>query len=241
MNYTAVAKILVVIGVIILAAGFVPLTRKVIVTEEKTIQQIEYKEETKTEQETYIEENIIDTETKQEVLLEESISVIGGANLGNTFELTEGDIIALHASSEDKMLLTFSGQGILYIANEVGTNFEREFTIEKTGEHNLLYSSASVAVDIVIDFYVVRVYENPIVEEVEKTRTVEYTEKVPYTVDVPIIERTAKKETYTLGYLRYIGIACIAAGIVAYAMVSQSKSVKNGNRKEKKEKKNKNR
>ncbi|MGD2247187.1 MAG: hypothetical protein PVF58_02190 [Candidatus Methanofastidiosia archaeon] len=235
MNRTIIAKTLVVIGILILAAGFVPLTRKVIVTEEKTIQQIEYKEETKTKQETYIEENIIDTETKQEILLEESISVRGGANLGNIFDLNQGDTIVLHATSEDKMLLTFSGRGILYIANEVGTDFEREFTIEKTGEHNLLYSSASVLTDIVIDFYIVRVYEEPIVEEVEKTRTVEYTEKVPYTVDVPIIEKTAKKETYTLDYLRYLGIVCIAVGVVVYGMVSRSRSAKKEkNKKEKK-------
>lgn len=230
MKHTTVAKALVVVGIIILAAGFVPLTRKVIVTEEKIIQQVKYREETKTREETYIEEKVISTETTQDVLLEDSISVRGGANLGNTFDLDQGDTIILQASSDDRMLLTFSGQGILYIANEVGTDFDKEFTIEKTGEHNLLYSSASVVVDIVVDFYVVRVYEDPIVEEIEKTRTVEYTEEVPYTVDVPIIEKTAKKETYTLNYLRYIGIACIAAGIAVWFV--QSKSGKG--RKEKK-------
>lgn len=125
---------------------------------------------------------------------------------------------------------------------EMGTDIEKEFTIRKDGEHTMLYSSASVTTDIVINFDVTRIYEAPITEEVEKTRTVEYTEKVPYTEEVPYTEKTAKEEKYTLDLLRYLGAGIAIVGLVLY--IWSKKSEKNqtlnpAERKKKKRNKNK--
>lgn len=216
MKRTKLGTVLIVLGFLLLAAGFVPLTRRVIITEEKIMETVEYKEETKTREETYYEETVVGTESKEEVLLEETITVMPGGTPGTTFELTEGDIIKLEAHADSEIMLTFSGQGEVYLGSEIGTDIEKEFTIKKGGEHTLLYSSRSVTEAAVVDFYLVRVYEEDIVEEVEKTMTVEYTEQVPYTVEVPITEKTAQKEQYTLDYLKYAGIVVVVVGVAVY-------------------------
>ncbi len=216
MKRTKLGTILIAMGLLLLAAGFVPLTKRVIVTEEKVIETVEYKEETKTREEPYYEETVVGTESKEEVLLEDTITVMPGGTPGTIFELTERDIIKLEAHADNEIMLTFSGQGEVYIGSEIGTDIEKEFTIKKGGEHTLLYSSRSLTDAAVVDFYLVRFYEEDIVEKVEKTRTVEYTEQVPYTVEVPIIEKTAKKEQYTLDYLKYAGIGVVVVGVVVY-------------------------
>jgi hypothetical protein len=217
MKRTTLAALIIVLGLLIAAAGVIPLSRRVIVTEEKVMQVTEYREETKTKEETYYEETVIGTEPKEEVLLHESVPVNRGSTLGSTFTLTAGDIVTIKAHSEGgTMMLSFTGQGEIYMGLEVGEDIDKEFTIKKDGEHSLLYSSADVTNDIVIDFDVTRKYEEPITKEEEKTRTVEYTENVPYTVDVPYTEQTAKKETYTLDYLRYTGIVVFVLGVALY-------------------------
>jgi hypothetical protein len=226
MKRTQVGMVVLIVGVIILAAGFFPLTRKVIVTEEKTMETIEYKEETRTREESYYEEEVVGTETKKEVLLEEEVPVVRASTLGKTFELKEGDVIQFEAHADDVMMISFTGLGDMYMSLELGKDIEKEFTIRKTGEHTLLYSSASVTVDIVIDFYIARIYEEEIVEQVEKTRTAEYTERVPYTVETPYTEQTAKKEQYTLDYLRYAGIVIILLGGAIYILSRKPQSSK---------------
>jgi hypothetical protein len=224
MKRTTLAALIIVLGLLIAAAGVIPLSRRVIVTEEKVMQVTEYREETKTKEETYYEETVIGTEPKEEVLLHESVPVNRGSTLGSTFTLTAGDIVTIKAHSEGgTMMLSFTGQGEIYMGLEVGEDIDKEFTIKKDGEHSLLYSSADVTNDIVIDFDVTREYEEPITEEEEKTRTVEYTEKVPYTVDVPYTEQTARKETYTLDYLKYTGIVVVILGIALYIAARKSK------------------
>jgi hypothetical protein len=213
MKRTHLYTVVMILGVVVLAAGFIPLTRTVTATEEKITQVTEYREETKTREEPYTEEVIIGTEPREEVLLRESLPVVRGSTMGESFELTVGDVIIFKAHSDSNMMVSFSGQGEIYMTLEVGTDIEKELTIKKDGEHTLLYSSASVTTDIVIDFDIVRVYSASIVEKVEKTRTVEYTEKIPYTVDVPVTEKVAQEETYTLDYLRYLGIIVIIMGV----------------------------
>lgn len=224
MKRTTLAAIVLVLGLLIVTAGVIPLSRRVIVTEEKVMQVTEYREETRTKEETYYEETVIGTEPKEEVLLHESIPVNRGSTLGSTFTLTAGDTITIKAHSEGgTMMLSFTGQGEVYMGLEVGEDIDKEFTIGKDGEHSLLYSSADVTKDIVIDFDVTRKYEEPITKEEEKTRTVEYTENVPYIVDVPYTEQTARKETYTLDYLKYTGIVVAVLGIVLYVTFRKSK------------------
>jgi hypothetical protein len=46
---------------------------------------------------------------------------------------------------------------------------------------------------------------------------------VPYTVDVPYTEQTARKETYTLDYLKYTGIVVVILGIALYIAAGKSK------------------
>lgn len=230
---------LIMVGVIILAAGFIPLTRETIVTEEKIKEEIEYREETKTREEVYTEEEIVGTELKEEVLLRESVPVVRSSTMGKTFELTAGDIVRIKAHSDDTMMLSFTGQGDIYMSLEMGTDIEKEFTIEKDGEHTLLYSPASVTKDIVIDFDIVRVYSAPVVEEVEKTRTVEYTEDVPYTKEVPYTEQVTKEEKYTVGYLKYAGIGVIIAGVALFIWESQKRSKLTSKRQKKKKQKQK--
>ena len=239
MKRTTIGIALIVLGVLIVAAGFIPLMRREIVTEEKTKKVTEYREETKTREETYTEEQIIGFETKDEILFKESVPVTRGSTLGKTFELTEGDIIKIKACADSDMMLSFTGQGEIYMSLEIGTDIEKEFTIKKSGEHNLLYSSALVIQDVVIDFDIVRVYNEPITEEVEKTRTVEYTEKIPYTVDVPYTEKTAKEVEYTLDYPKYLGAGVVVAGLAVYVwgfrkQKPKEKSKKARNRKKKK-------
>lgn len=212
-------------GLILVAAGFIPLERKVIVTEEKMITITEYKEETKTREEPYTEEKIVGTENKEEVLLKESILVVRASTLGKSFDLRAGDILKITAHADDLMMLSFTGQGEMYMSLEVGKDIEKEFTIKKDGEHTLLYSSASVTKDITIDFEITRLYEVPIVEKVEKTRTVQYTEKIPYTTDVPMTEKTARKTIYTLDYLRYLGIGLLMVGAALYVMSKRGKKM----------------
>lgn len=230
MKRTKAGTILIVLGFLLIAAGVVPLTRRVIVTEEKVIETVEYREETKTRQETYYEETVVGTESKEDVLLEDTVTALPGGTPGSLFDLEEGDIITLEAHADNEIMLTFSGQGEIYISSEIGTDIEREFVIKKGGQHTLLYSSRSVTESAVIDFYLVRMYEEDIVEEVEKTRTVEYTEQVPYTVEVPIIEKTAQKEQYTLDYLRYAGIGVVVIGVVVY-LLQRPKSKKKSKKK----------
>lgn len=227
MNLTKVSIVIIIGGLIILAAGFIPLTRTVIVTEEKTKEIIEYREETKTKKETktkeepYTEE-ITESETREEVLLKESIPVAKGSTSGTTFELTAGDVIIFKAHSDDDMIISFIGGKEFYISMEIGKHIEKEFTIKEDGEHTLLYSPVSVTKDIVIDFDITRVHTVTVVKKVEKTRTVEYTEdvesteKVPYTVEVPYTEEIPQEEKYTLKPLRYIGIGVVLIGLVLF-------------------------
>lgn len=224
MKRTTLAMVVIVLGLLVVVAGIIPLNRRVIVTEEKIMQVTEHREESRTKEETYTEETVIRTETKKETLLQEEISVTPGSTLGSTFTLVAGDIITLKAHSEGgSMMLSFTGQGEVYMGLDVGEDIEQEFTIRKDGEHSLLYSSADVSKDIVIDFVVIRIYEEPITEKEEKTRTVEYTETVPYTVDVPYTEQTAKKESYTLDHLKYVGIVVIILGVALYTVSRKSK------------------
>lgn len=223
MKRTKVGITLMVAGLIMLAAGFIPLTRKIVVTEEKVMETTEYTEEVRTREEPYTEEVLIGTEPQEEILLRDAIPVVRASTLGKTFELKEGDKILFKAHSDDTMLISFTGKGEIYMSLEKGTDIEKEFIIEEDGEHSLLYSSGSVADDIVISFDIVRVYLSPITETVEKTRTVEYTEQVPYTELVPYTERTAKDEKYSVSYLRYIGAIAAGAGLVLYVRESTKK------------------
>ncbi|MBU6996617.1 MAG: hypothetical protein HXS41_06470 [Theionarchaea archaeon] len=224
MKRTALATLIIVVGLLVAVAGIIPLSRRVIVTEEKIMQVTEYREENRTKEEIYYEETVIGTESREEILLHESIPVTRGSTLGSTFTLTAGDIVTVKAHSEGgNMMLSFTGQGEIYMGLEVGEDIDQEFTIKKDGEHSLLYSSADVTKDIVIDFDVIRKYEESITEEEERTRTVEYTEKVPYLVDVPYTEQTAGKETYTLDYLRYTGIVIVVLGTALYMASRKSK------------------
>ena len=225
----------IIIGVLILAAGFIPLTRTVPVTEEKMTQVTEYKEEVKTKEEVYTEEVVTGSEQKEEVLWRKSVPVLAGSTMGETFALTAGDIITLKATSDSDIMLSFTGQGDIYMTLEIGKTIEKEFTIKNDGDHTLLYSPASVTEDAVIDFDIVRVYDAPVVEEVEKTRTVEYTENVPYTTEVPIVEKTTREEQYTVDFLRYIGISVAAFGVFSYLQETRKKPV--SKRKKKKDKK----
>ncbi|MBU7015942.1 MAG: hypothetical protein HXS44_00420 [Theionarchaea archaeon] len=234
MKRTHLYTAMIILGIVVLAGGFIPLTRTVTATEERITQVTEYREETRTKEEPYIEEVVIGTEPREEVLLRDSIPVVRGSTLGKSFELTAGDVIIFEAHSDSDMMVSFSGQGEIYMTLEVGTDIEKEITIKKDGEHTLLYSSASVTTDIVIDFDIVRVYNAPIVEEVEKTRTTEYTEKIPYTVDVPVIEKVAQEETYTLGYFRYLGITVIIMGGGLFIWERQKKPKSKMKKKQKK-------
>lgn len=223
MKRIHLALVVVIVGLLVVTAGFIPLTKTVVVTEQKTKEVIIYREETKTKVEMYTEEQVIGTESKQEVLLKESIPVVRGSTSGKTFSLTAGDIIIFKAHSTDTMMISFTGQGEIYMSIEMGTDIEKEFTIKKDGEHTMLYSPASVTTDIVIDFDIIRIYEAPITEEVEKTREVEYTERVPYTEEVPYTEKTAKEEKYTLDLLKYLGAGIAIVGLVLYIWGKRSK------------------
>lgn len=203
----------VIVGLIVLAAGFIPLTREVVVTEEKAKEVTEYREEKKTREEPYTEE-VEKTETKEEVLLRESITVRKASTFGEDFELTAGDKIIFKAHSDDDMIISFFGKKEFYLSMEISKDIEREFIIKEDGGHTLLYSPLSVTEDIVIDFDILRVYTATTTEEVEKTKTVEYTEKVPYTVKVPYTEEVTKEEEYTLDYLKYLGAALVITGLV---------------------------
>ena len=204
--------VVIVLGLVILAAGFIPLTRTVVITEEKTKEVTEYREETKTREEPYTEE-VEKSETKEEVLLRKSITAGKGSTAGMDFDLTKGDQIIFKAHSDDDMIISFLGQKEFYISMEMGKDIEEEFTIKEDGGHTLLYSPLSVTKDIVIDFDIVRVHTVITVEKVEKTKTVEYTESVAYTEEVPYTEDVTKQETYTLNYLRYAGIGLVIIGL----------------------------
>lgn len=212
MNYR-IGTAVVIVGLIILAVGFIPLTRAVTVTEEKIKEVTEYREETKTREEPYTEE-IETSETKEEVLLRESISVMKGSTAGKDFELTSGDVIIFKVHSDDDMIISFFGPGAFYLSMEVSKDIEREFTIKEDGSHSLLYSPLSVTEDIIIDFDIVRSYTATVTETVEKTKTVEYTEKVPYTVEVPYTEEVTKEEKYSLDPLKYLGVGMVIVGLV---------------------------
>ena len=214
MNRTKWSLIIIILGVILLIAGFIPFTRTEIVTEEKIVEETEYRKEVKTTEEVYTEEQVVGEEEKEEVLWKDSIPVARASTMGKEFELREGDIIVFKAYSDDDMMISFTGQSYVYMSIEIGKEIEKEFTIKADGVHTLLYSPASVTADIVIDFDIVRKYVQPIVEPVEKTRTVEYTEKVPYTVKVPMTEQTAREEYYTLNGFRYAGIGIMVIGAV---------------------------
>lgn len=239
MERKKAGTVIMVIGLLILAAGFIPLTKTVVVTEEKTRTITEYREETKTKEEPYIEEKVTGTEKKEEVLLRESILVIRTSILGKTFTLTAGDIIRFKAHADGDMMISFTGQGEIYMSGELGTDIEKEFTIKKDGEHTLLYS-APVAKDITINFDIVRVYNAPVVEKVEKTRIVEYKEKVPYTVEEPYTEQRAREEKYNVWYLQYCGIGVAVAGLLFWGFKSkdtEKKEEKDSGKKPRKKKK----
>lgn len=131
MMFKKVSTVLVIGGLVILAAGFVPLTRTI--PEEET-------------------------ESKKEVLLRGPISVAGGSTSGISFELAAGDVIIFKAYADDTMMISFIGQQEFYLSMEIGSTIEEEFIIKEDGEHTLLYSPVSVIKDIVIDFDIVRVY-----------------------------------------------------------------------------------
>lgn len=239
MERKKAGTVIMVIGLLILAAGFIPLTKTVVVTEEKTRTITEYREETKTKEEPYIEEKVTGTEKKEEVLLRESILVIRTSILGKTFTLTAGDIIRFKAHADGDMMISFTGQGEIYMSGELGTDIEKEFTIKKDGEHTLLYS-APVAKDITINFDIVRVYNAPVVEKVEKTRIVEYKEKVPYTVEEPYTEQRAREEKYNVWYLQYCGIGVAVAGLLLWGFKpkdSEEKEEKDSGKRPKKKRK----
>ena len=211
MKYKGI--IAVALGLVIITAGFIPLTRTVVSEETKTKEITEYREETKTREEPYTEE-VTESETKEEILLKESITVKKGSTSGRDFELTAGDTIIFKAHSEDDMIISFIGKKEFYISMQTSKDIEKEFTIKEDGGHTLLYSPLSVTKDIVIDFDIVRVYTETVVKTVEKTRTVEYTEQVPYTSEVPYTEDVSATETYTLEYLIYVGVVVVIIGLV---------------------------
>jgi hypothetical protein len=214
MKHMKIGMIVIILGLVVVLAGFIPLTRRAIVIEEKIMEETEYRKETKTKEESYTEEVITGTESREEILLRESIPVMRGSTSGKRFELTAGDIIKFRAHSDEEMMISFTGQGEIYMSLEIGTDIEREFTVKKDGEYSLLYSSASVLKDIVIDFDIFRIYEEPVTELIEKIRTVEYMETVPYTVQVPYVEKTATEEQYTVTYFKYGGIGLLLVGAI---------------------------
>jgi uncharacterized protein YjeT (DUF2065 family) len=211
MKHTGLIAI--VIGVVIITAGFIPLTKTVISEETKLKEEIEYTTETKTREEPYTEE-VTATESKEEILLKESITAQKGSTAGKEFDLKEGDVIIFKAHSDDDMIISFIGKKEFYISMRMGKDIEEEFTIQEDGMHTLLYSPLSVTEDIVIDFDITRVYTETTVETVEKTKTVEYTEQVPHTKEVPYTEEVSTKEEYTLDYLRYAGVLVVIIGVV---------------------------
>ncbi|MBU7031067.1 MAG: hypothetical protein HXS53_00925 [Theionarchaea archaeon] len=223
MNRTRWSQIIVVVlGVILLIAGFIPFTKTVVITEEKSVEETEYREELKAREEVYTEEEVVGEEEKEEVLWKDSIPVTRASTMGKEFELKKGDIIVFKAHSDDDMMISFTGQGYVYMSIEIGERIEKEFTIMADGAHTLLYSSASVTTDIVIDFTIMRKFIQPIVEAVEKTRVVEYTERVPYTVEVPIVEQSAREEPYTIEGFRYAGMGILVIGI--FLLLQKKKS-----------------
>lgn len=230
MDRRKVALCLLVAGALMLVVGFVPLTGPEIVTEQKVKEVVQYREETKTREEPYTEETVVGTETREDVLLNESVFVMRASTLGRTFDLTAGDVIRIKAHADGLMMLSFSGQGDMYMTLETGKDIEKEITIRKDGEHTLLFSPAAVTEDITIDFDIVRVHEVPLVEKVEKTRTVEYVEKVPYTEEVPYTEQTVRKGGITT-YLRYAGVVVMGVGVVMAFLKGPRKSKKRKSRK----------
>lgn len=212
MNLNRKSVFLIILGMILVIAGFIPFTRTDIVTGETLMEKTEYTEEVKTKEEVYTEEQVVGEEEKTETIWKESVTATRASTKGKEFELKKGDTIYLTAHADDTVMISFSGQGYVYLSMEMGTDIEKEYTIQADGTHTLLYSPASVTSDTTIDFEIVRTYVQPIVESVEKTRTVEYTEKVPHTVHVPVTEQTARYEQYTLSYLRYLGVAIMALG-----------------------------
>lgn len=227
MNRMSVA--IVIVGLVMLGAGFIPLTRTVTVTEEKVKEVIEYREETtyreetKTKEEPYTEE-VTEDEIKEEVLLRESIDVKKSSTHTERFELTAGEVIIFNVHSEGEMLISFKGVAIAYIS--IGKDFEAEVPIEVSGEYTLTYSTME---DATIDFDIVKTYTVSVVKTVEKTRTVTctenvpYTEEIPYTVEVPYTEDVSKKETYTLDYLKYVGIGITAVGLALFIITREQK------------------
>ncbi|MGD2247166.1 MAG: hypothetical protein PVF58_02085 [Candidatus Methanofastidiosia archaeon] len=211
MKYTGL--IAVVIGVVLIAAGFIPLTKTVISEETKIKEEIEYTTETKTREEAYTEE-VTTTESKEEILLKESIIAQKGSTAGKEFDLKEGDTIIFKAHSDDDMIISFIGKTEYYISMQMGKDIEEEFTIQEDGRHTLLYSPLSVNKDIVIDFDITRVYTEIKVETVEKTKPVEYTEEVPHTKEVPYTEEVSTEKVYTLDYVRYAGVLVVIIGVV---------------------------
>ena len=59
MKRTALATLIIVVGLLVAVAGIIPLSRRVIVTEEKIMQVTEYREENRTKEEIYYEETVI--------------------------------------------------------------------------------------------------------------------------------------------------------------------------------------
>jgi hypothetical protein len=204
------------IGVILLFAGFIPFTRKAVHTTETMMETTEYREEVRTREEVYTEEKIVGEEEKEEVLWEETITVMKASTMGKEFELNKGDTILFSAHSESDIMISFTGQGHIYMSMDVGRDVEKECVIQADGTHTLLYSSASVREDAIITFKIVRISLQPITESVEKTRTVEYTERVPYTVEVPITEQTLSEVRSTFGELRYCGLGIMVIGGILF-------------------------
>jgi hypothetical protein len=224
MNRVPWSLLIIVIGVLIAIAGFIPFTQTTIVTTETVMEKTEYREEVKTREEVYTEEKIVGEEEREEPLWKETITAHKASTAGREFELKRGDTILFAAHSENDIMISFTGQGHVYMSMEVGTDIEKEFSIKADGTHTLLYSPASVKEDAVIAFHIVRITLEPITESVEKTRTVEYTERIPYTVEVPITEQIPREDRYTITPLRYCGMGIIIIGGILFVWRTQSDS-----------------
>jgi len=98
MMFKKVSTVVVIGGLVLLAAGFVPLTRTI-------------PEET-------------ETGSKKEVLLRGPISVAGGSTSGISFELAAGDVIIFKAHADDDMMVSFIGQKEFYMSMEIGSAIE---------------------------------------------------------------------------------------------------------------------
>jgi uncharacterized protein YjeT (DUF2065 family) len=217
--------VLVVVGILLMGAGFYPLRREVRFEEKGVREETWWREETglkevtKTREESYTED-ISKNVFGKEILLKKSVTVPQSTHISISFNLKEGDKIIIKAQSTDNMFISFFGFGmkLIFVYMWTGKDYDREFKIDKDGEYTLTYSSFQGTKDIVINFDIVRMGIVVKVEKVQKSRMVEYTEqesyttKIPYTTNVPYTIITEKTEKYNIEALRYVGLFLILAG-----------------------------